>query len=127
MGAAVAGVLVVGAAVAGVLVVGESVAGIGEDDGGAAAYARAPKVRFVCLSDTHMQHRKMTVPSGDVLVHTGDFSNHGSLEEVREFAAWFAAQPHPLKLVVPGNHDMIMDAAYWADYWSDWSGTGDAT
>ena len=101
-------------------------AGDGDVDNGTAAYTSAPKVRFVCLSDTHMRHRDIAVPAGDVLVHTGDFTNHGSLEEVREFAAWFAAQPHPLKIVVPGNHDMIMDAAYWADYWSDWSGTGDA-
>ena len=32
-----------------------------------------------------------------------------------------ADQRHPKKIVVPGNHDMIMDANYYESYWSDWS------
>ncbi len=40
-------------------------------------------LRFVCISDTHCMHGSIRVPLGDVLVHTGDFSNFGSLEEVQ--------------------------------------------
>mmetsp|Transcript_2250 Transcript_2250/g.5300 ORF Transcript_2250/g.5300 Transcript_2250/m.5300 type:complete len:321 (+) Transcript_2250:28-990(+) len=79
-------------------------------------------LRVVCISDTHLCHEKLPpLPGGDVLVHCGDFTNHGSLGEVREFADWLASQPHPRKIVVPGNHDMILDKDYYDLYWSDWS------
>lgn len=79
------------------------------------------KLRFVCISDTHMMHEKLTIPKGDVLLHTGDFTNHGSQDEVEAFAVWLAKQPHAIKIVIPGNHDMIMDQEYYESYWSDWS------
>ena len=78
------------------------------------------KLRFVCLSDTHMQHAKINVPEGDVLIHTGDFTNHGTYAQTLAFIEWFAALPHRIKICVPGNHDMIMDEAYWKAFWSDW-------
>ena len=56
-----------------------------------------------------------------MLIHCGDFTNHGSLAEVLDFAEWFASQPHPRKLCVPGNHDMLLDEDYYEAYWSDWS------
>ena len=88
--------------------------------GDEAAYERT-KVRFVCLSDTHMRHTSIQVPPGDVLVHTGDFTNHGTLQQTLDFVEWFASQPHKIKICVPGNHDMIMDSQYWRDFWSDWT------
>mmetsp|Transcript_76401 Transcript_76401/g.212235 ORF Transcript_76401/g.212235 Transcript_76401/m.212235 type:complete len:334 (-) Transcript_76401:89-1090(-) len=79
-------------------------------------------IRFVCLSDTHNKHDELPrLPMGDVLVHTGDFTSFGTLEEVRSFAAWLGRQQHPVKIVVPGNHDMIMHESYWNEFWSDWS------
>ena len=69
-----------------------------------------------------MMHRSMDIPDGDVLIHTGDFTNHGSLDEVKDFASWLSTLPHRIKIIVPGNHDMILDAAYYEQYWSDWSG-----
>lgn len=78
-------------------------------------------LRFVCISDTHMQHESINLPPGDVLVHCGDFTNHGTLLEVSSFAKWFKAQPHKYKVVLSGNHDMIMDQQYHSNYWSDWN------
>mmetsp|Transcript_34082 Transcript_34082/g.95853 ORF Transcript_34082/g.95853 Transcript_34082/m.95853 type:complete len:317 (+) Transcript_34082:100-1050(+) len=79
-------------------------------------------LKFVCISDTHNLHERLApLPPGDVLVHTGDFTNHGSIEEVRAFASWFGAQPHGVKIVVPGNHDMIMDDEYYSSYYADWA------
>ena len=31
-----------------------------------------------------MCHRAIKLPEGDILVHTGDFTNAGSIEEVEE-------------------------------------------
>ena len=50
-------------------------------------------VRFVCVSDTHCKHRGLgELPCGDVLVHTGDFTQFGRLREIEDFCTWLAAQ-----------------------------------
>lgn len=60
----------------------------------------------VAISDTHRSHARLTIPPGDVLVHTGDLDAH-RLEDLREFDRWLAGLPHPHKLVIAGNHDAI--------------------
>jgi hypothetical protein len=62
-------------------------------------------MRIVAVADTHLYHRELTVPEGDVFVHAGDLCRGGSLEELGRAARWIAALPHPLKIVVAGNHD----------------------
>lgn len=62
-------------------------------------------MRIVCLSDTHGQHRSINVPDGDVLIHAGDITRTGSLQETEDFLLWYAAQPHLYKIFVAGNHD----------------------
>lgn len=42
------------------------------------------KLRFVCLSDTH-SNTHFHVPTGDVLLHAGDFTKIGLTEEVKKF------------------------------------------
>lgn len=64
-------------------------------------------MRIVCISDTHGQHAKLSIPAGDMLLHAGDFSNSGAVDEVRTFLAWFAAQPHRHKVFIAGNHDFF--------------------
>lgn len=64
--------------------------------------------RFVFLSDTHSCGARMgTLPSGDVLVHAGDFTNNGGFWECSEALRWFGSHPHRFKLLIPGNHDML--------------------
>lgn len=52
----------------------------------------APKpaghTRFVCVSDTHSRTDGIQMPDGDVLLHTGDFSNLGLPSEVKKFSEW---------------------------------------
>lgn len=79
------------------------------------------KIRFVVISDTHNLHQHLEIPEGDVLVHAGDFTNKGTLCEVKNFAEWFCKQPHPVKLLIPGNHDMIIDTQYYEKNWNYWS------
>jgi len=66
-----------------------------------------PKV--VCLSDTHNRHGAIDVPEGDVLIHAGDVSMAGRAGEVEAFMRWFAALPHPHKVLVAGNHDWLFE------------------
>lgn len=71
-------------------------------------------LRFVCISDTHGRHRELTsrLPAGDVLLHAGDFSMAGELDEVADFAAWLRSLPFSRKIVIAGNHDLPFDKSY---------------
>ena len=64
------------------------------------------------LSDTHGLHRQMEhLPMADVVVHSGDFCEEGTIEEVEDFVEWFAALPHKYKLFIAGNHDVCLHGA----------------
>jgi hypothetical protein len=36
--------------------------------------------RIVCISDTHGYHRSIPIPTCDILIHGGDFTNYGEPE-----------------------------------------------
>ena len=90
-------------------------------------------IRFVIVSDTHGCERSLTtdsfepwfftnkeeddtydsrdglLPDGDVLLHLGDFAidrgGNARRKALERFDIWLSHQPHPLKIVVRGNHD----------------------
>lgn len=67
-------------------------------------------MKIVCLSDTHGDHAAVSLPAGDVLVHAGDMTAHGTLDEFADFLAWFSAQAFAHHLIVAGNHDTSLEA-----------------
>jgi Icc-related predicted phosphoesterase len=66
-------------------------------------------MRIVCISDTHNLSDGVAVPDGDVLLHAGDLTMMGSIDEVVRAHDWLAALPHPHKVVVAGNHDFLFE------------------
>jgi len=54
--------------------------------------------RFICISDTH--GRRFPVPDGDVLLHSGDLTNTGTLEEFETTIDWLCQLPHKVKMCV---------------------------
>lgn len=64
-------------------------------------------MRLICISDTHNQ--KIEIPNGDVLIHAGDATNDGTIEELRAFSNWFKSLPHKTKIFVAGNHDVLFE------------------
>ncbi|CCD65658.1 UPF0046 protein C25E10.12 [Caenorhabditis elegans] len=66
------------------------------------------KVRFVCISDTHEKLHEILpyIPDGDVLIHSGDFTNCGDIGEVIKFNAEIGSLPHKHKIVIAGNHEL---------------------
>jgi Icc-related predicted phosphoesterase len=67
-------------------------------------------LRIVVISDTHGQHRKLEVPRGDLLIHAGDFTLFSKPPSiVSDFDAWLGSLPHRSKVVVPGNHEFILE------------------
>eukprot|EP00929_Paragymnodinium_shiwhaense_P053378 TRINITY_DN26707_c0_g1_i1.p1 TRINITY_DN26707_c0_g1~~TRINITY_DN26707_c0_g1_i1.p1 ORF type:complete len:301 (+),score=38.02 TRINITY_DN26707_c0_g1_i1:127-1029(+) len=68
-------------------------------------------LRVVCISDTHGCHRSLgELPAGDILVHAGDFTKFGRLEDAEDFNQWLGALPFEHKIVVNGNHE---NNAHW--------------
>ncbi|KAJ9644129.1 hypothetical protein H2199_003997 [Coniosporium tulheliwenetii] len=75
-------------------------------------------VTVVCVSDTH--GTRPTLPDGDVLLHAGDLCNtreRGSWSSVQAQLNWLHKQPHRYKVVIAGNHDLILDSAFVSQQW----------
>lgn len=66
-------------------------------------------MKIIAISDTHLQHWSLSIPLGDVLVHAGDALTGGRKKEWEDFSKWWNAQPHPHKIYVPGNHDIVCE------------------
>ena len=66
-------------------------------------------VSVVCISDTH--NSQPVLPDGDILIHAGDLTQSGSLEELQAALSWLSAQAHPVKVLIAGNHDLLLDAS----------------
>lgn len=67
-------------------------------------------MKIVCVSDSHQWYPENNfVPDGDVLVHAGDISSRGKLNEIARFSAWFSSLPHKHKIMIAGNHDFAFE------------------
>lgn len=72
--------------------------------------------RIVCISDTHTMHQAVKIPPCDILVHAGDATRTGRVDELQAFNAWCRR----LKkdgvvrevVFVAGNHDILLDATH---------------
>jgi Icc-related predicted phosphoesterase len=64
---------------------------------------------FVILSDTH--NRRVPIPKGDVLIHCGDLTSVGLVDQLYESLDWLAEQPHPIKIAIAGNHDFCLQTS----------------
>lgn len=67
-------------------------------------------MKFVVISDTHGDHRQMTVPAGDTIIHAGDMTANGRIGEVQDFIQWFDGLAFDHKLLVAGNHDWYLES-----------------
>ena len=70
-------------------------------------------VRVVCISDTHCMHREISLPSGDILLHTGDCTRGGTIGQIRDFLEWFSIQPFAHRVWIAGNHDLTLDSDFY--------------
>lgn len=66
-----------------------------------------PRIRIVCISDTHTNTTE--IPDGDLLIHAGDLTNAGTVEEIQAQIDWLDTLPHREKIVIAGNHDSFFD------------------
>lgn len=66
-------------------------------------------MKIDCISDTHGHHKKLMLPGGDMLIHSGDCSAQGELDEVLGFLDWFKEQDYSHRVLIAGNHDFIFE------------------
>jgi Icc-related predicted phosphoesterase len=75
-------------------------------------------IHIVHVSDTHSKHRKVKLPVRSktakhhkwVLCHTGDISNRGELDVLKDFNLWLGEQAQfDACVVVCGNHEIGID------------------
>lgn len=66
-------------------------------------------MKFVILSDTHGHHRHLDLPSGDVIIHGGDFSHFHNKEKALDFITWYKSLDYQYKVLIAGNHDAIAE------------------
>ena len=68
-------------------------------------------MHLTLISDTHGQHRSLSLPKGDILIHAGDISKRGGQAEVKDFLEWFSEQDYEHKIFIAGNHDFYFEDA----------------
>ena len=67
-------------------------------------------MRIVCIADTHELHRELVVPPGDLLIHAGDITFFSRRPRMyRHFDLWLGELPHRHKIIIPGNHDFLLE------------------
>ncbi|KAM5431943.1 hypothetical protein McanMca71_005909 [Microsporum canis] len=67
-------------------------------------------ISVVCISDTHNWQPEL--PDGDILLHAGDLTVNGTFEELQAQLTWLSAQPHTYKILVAGEHDVLLDPPF---------------
>jgi Icc-related predicted phosphoesterase len=66
--------------------------------------------KIVMISDTHDRHRKIKeIPECDLLIHAGDMTGRGELENVLDVYEWLGRQPARHIVTIPGNHEKGME------------------
>ncbi|KAL8992693.1 MAG: hypothetical protein Q9169_006907 [Polycauliona sp. 2 TL-2023] len=73
----------------------------------------------VCISDTH--GTQPPLPAGDLLLHAGDLTQWGTFTEIQAQLTWLFAQPHTHKVIIAGNHDLLLDSDFRINYPTRWS------
>ena len=75
------------------------------------------KLRLCILSDTHDRHYLFeNIPPSDILIHAGDIfmtnrmiSTNRSVSELEKFNDWIGKQDAKHKIVIGGNHDLVLE------------------
>ncbi|KAF2257361.1 Metallo-dependent phosphatase [Trematosphaeria pertusa] len=65
-------------------------------------------IAVVCISDTH-NSQPSDIPAGEILIHAGDITQTGTLKEIHASLDWLNSLPHPFKVLIAGNHDILLD------------------
>ena len=65
--------------------------------------------KIVCFADSHGLHKDVDIPDGDILLFAGDMSRLGRERTIKRFNSFLGELPHPHKIVIAGNHDLLFE------------------
>jgi len=68
-------------------------------------------LNITLISDTHGYHRNLKRLEGEMIIHAGDISSKGTLEEVKDFMDWYQKLNFDYKIFIAGNHDFYFEQA----------------
>jgi predicted phosphodiesterase len=69
-------------------------------------------IRFCSISDTHARHASLDIEPCDLLLHSGDCLNSGSIKELPFFLYWLNEQSQAKEIVfIAGNHDYAFEGS----------------
>lgn len=66
-------------------------------------------MKIIAISDTHGQHASLALPEADMVIHAGDLTKRGTLNQVKDFLDWYSQLPHRYKIFIAGNHDFLFE------------------
>lgn len=67
-------------------------------------------MKILFMSDTHGKHLSIgELPSADVLIHSGDVSYKGEINQIEDFIDWFISLNYMHKIFISGNHDFYFE------------------
>jgi Icc-related predicted phosphoesterase len=68
-------------------------------------------LKIVVVSDTHGQHERLGILSGDVLIHCGDFGvgDRNGQKSIADLDSWFSRQRFRSIICIGGNHDFLAE------------------
>ena len=90
-------------------------------------------MRITVISDTHTKHHQLTndLIGGDLLIHAGDISSMGHIDEIENFCNWYdSLKQYDNSVFIAGNHDWgfqnkasnirpLLDSYEWITYLQD--------
>jgi len=83
-------------------------------------------IRILAISDTHSKHGRIIpafegIPEADILVHGGDFTNVGTLRDIKSYDKWVGdlvrGQKKRFKyaILIAGNHDITLEEDFYTE------------
>lgn len=68
-------------------------------------------MKIVCISDTHCKLREINLPEGDLLLHAGDLTFRGTVQEISSELKELGriAKNFKMTCLIPGNHDWLAE------------------
>ncbi len=68
-------------------------------------------MKIAVISDTHNRLKEIIdtgmIPDADILIHAGDLTGRGTIQEISHFNSQLGRLPHKHKIVIAGNHDWL--------------------
>ena len=78
-------------------------------------------IKVLAISDTHGHHSEIkNIPSADILVHAGDFTESGSWRHIQAYNEWIGdlllkQNKFKFAVLIAGNHDITLDQDYYTE------------